>query len=265
MKKILLPVVLCALLISVFAHEYILIAEKYKLQKGDTLKMHLFVADGFNIEGERPIQSAITTKFQLISENGTINLLAATKNETLPVVSRKVDFEGLGLLHMERDYARIALPTIKFMQYLKEDHIENITIKKDPSKKLQREKYRRYIKALVQSGNVDKDTLYKTVTGQYFEILLLQNPYKLHIGDYLKVQLLFMGKPLADKTLTARNRTGSAPSIVSTSRTDRNGICSFKLSRKGDWFVHATHMIPCADLADCDWESFWASYSFGME
>ena len=55
------------------------------------------------------------------------------------------------------------------MQFLKEDHIENITIKKDPSKKLQREKYRRYIKALVQSANVDNDTLYKTVTGQQFE------------------------------------------------------------------------------------------------
>ena len=95
--------------------------------------------------------------------------------------------------------------------------------------------------------------------------LLLQNPYKPGIGDQLKVQLFFMGKPLADKTLTARNRTGSAPSIVSTSKTDGNGVGSFNLSRKGDWFIHATHMIPCADLADCDWESFWAPYNFGME
>lgn len=55
------------------------------------------------------------------------------------------------------------------MQFLKEDHIENITVKKDPLKKLKREKYRRYIKALVQSANVDNDTLYKTVTGQQFE------------------------------------------------------------------------------------------------
>ncbi len=43
-----------------FAHEYILIAEKYSLEKGDTLEMHLFVADGFNIELERQMQSKMT-------------------------------------------------------------------------------------------------------------------------------------------------------------------------------------------------------------
>ena len=67
------------------------------------------------------------------------------------------------------------MPAIEFMQFLKEDHIENITVKKDPLKKLKREKYRRYIKALVQSGNVDNDTLYKTVSGQQFETFIAKS------------------------------------------------------------------------------------------
>jgi hypothetical protein len=227
--------------------------------------MHLFVADGFNIELERPMQSALTKKFELITVNGITDLLAITKDETLPVVNLKVDFEGSGLLNMVRDYARIALPAGKFLDYLEEDHIENITVKDEGSDKLQRERYTRYIKALVQSGDVYTDTLYKTITGQKFEIVLLQNPYTLLTDSLLKVQLFFMGKPLANKVMAARNRTGSEPAIAITSRTDINGICSFRLSRKGDWFIHATHMIPCPDKADSDWESFWASYSFGME
>ena len=262
MKKLLYTLLFCSLLFSLFAHEYILLAYKYRLQKGDTLEMHLFVADGFNIQMERPLQISITKKFELISENGTTDLLAITKDETLPIINRKVDFDGLGLLHLERDYARITLPTEKFKAYLKEDHIENISV--NNSKKIQRERYTRYIKSLVQSGIKKQDTLYKMIVGQNFEIVLLQNPYLLHIGDILKAKILFNRTPLANKIITARNRIGSEPTVMQTSRTDAMGICSFRLSRKGEWFIHATHMIPCADKADSDWESFWASYSFGM-
>ena len=255
---------LCGLLFSALGHEYILIAYKFKVQKGDTLEMHLFVADGFNVEMERPMQTSITKKFELINENGITDLLATTKDDALPIVNYKVDFEGLGLLHMERDYARNNLPTDKFLDYLKEDHIENIKIKNDPIKKIHTERYTRYIKALVKSGNKKSEAFYKTITGQKFEIILLQNPYSLGKGNLLKVQLLFMGKPLANKILTARHRIGNEPSSSLTSRTNINGICTFKLSRKGDWFIHSTHMIACPDKEDSDWESFWASYSFGI-
>ena len=84
----------------------------------------------------------------------------------------------------------------------------------------------------------------------------------LHEKDLLKVQILFMGKPLGNKIITARNRTGSENPIALTSTTDAHGICSFNMVRKGEWFIHATQMIPCPNKADSDWESFWASYSF---
>ena len=262
MKKALVVISVLCIGMCVFAHEYILLAYKYSVQRGDTLEMHLFVADGFNIQLERPMQTAITKKFELISENGTTDLLAVTKNGSLPVVNYKVDFEGLGLLHMERDYARITLPTKKFLAYLKEDHIENIRVAN--GKAAQRERYLRFIKALVQSGNKPNSQLYKKITGQAFEIVLLQNPYLLHKGSALKAQILFMGKPLPYKTITARNRTGSEAVISLTAKTDGNGMCTFKIPRTGEWFIHATHMIPCTDTEDSDWESFWASYSFAV-
>lgn len=265
MKKMLIIISVLFITLLVFGHEYILLAYKYKVQKGDTLEMHLFVADGFNIQLERPMQSVITKKFELITIQGITNLLAETKDQTLPIVNRKVDFDGLGLLHLERDYARISLPTDKFLAYLKEDHIENITVKKDDEKKLQRERYSRYIKALVQSGKPGNDSLFNKRIGQRFEIVLLQNPYLLHPGSIIKAQVLFMDKPLANKVITARNRTGNENTLFLTSRTDTNGICSFNLPRKGEWFIHATQMIPCPDKTDSDWESFWASYSFEIQ
>lgn len=249
---------------SVFAHEYILIASKYRVYKGDTLEVHLFVADGFNIELERPLQKGINQKFELITSNQTKDLLAAGAEGDLPILNAKVDFEGLGLLHMKRDYARISLENAKFKDYLKEDHIENMVI--DEKKKIQRERYTRYIKSLVQSGKPSSaDQTFKTITGQAYEIVLLDNPYLLKPGATIRAKLLFNGKPLVGKMVTARNRIGGEPASKQLSRTDKNGECRFVINRKGDWFLHSTHMIPCPDTADADWESFWASYSFGIE
>jgi uncharacterized GH25 family protein len=61
------------------------------------------------------------------------------------------------------------------------------------------------------------------------------------------------------------NRKGNESAIVQYSRTDENGICSFKLEREGDWFIHSTHMIESPDKNDADWESFWTTFSFGMK
>lgn len=100
--------------------------------------------------------------------------------------------------------------------------------------------------------------------GHQFEIILLDSPYTLRTGDWIKAKVLFQGKTLTQKIITARNRIGNKPATVAYSRTDDAGICKFKLKRNGDWFIHATHMIPCPDRQDSDWESFWSTYSFGI-
>ncbi|MFD1315125.1 DUF4198 domain-containing protein [Namhaeicola litoreus] len=247
---------------SIFAHEYILIAYNFIVKEGDKLELHLFVADGFNVQIERPVQKSLTRRFELISEKGKTDLLTNAKEGALPILEMDVDFKGLGLIHMERDYSRITLPNDEFITYLQVDNIENISI--DQTKKEQSERYSRYIKALIQSNPKKNDEIYKTVVGHNFEIILLQNPYELGIGDWIQAQVFFMGKPLKNKVITARNRTGNESATFQYARTDENGICSFKLEREGDWFVHATHMIPSPDQNDTDWESFWTSYSFGL-
>lgn len=249
---------------TVLAHEYVLIAYNFIVEKGGKLELHLFVADGFNIELERPVQKRITKNFQLISENGKIDLLPLLKDGALPILEMEVDFEGLGLIHMERDYARITLSNDKFLSYLKGDNIENIKID-DSTKTEQTERYTRYIKTLVQSNPKPNDAIYKIVVGQNFEIVLLDNPYQLKKDDWIRAKVLFMGKPLKDKAITARNRKGNEAAIFQYSRTDQNGICSFKLEREGDWFFHSTHMIESTDKNDTDWESYWTAFSFGMK
>ncbi|MGB3605659.1 MAG: DUF4198 domain-containing protein [Psychroserpens sp.] len=263
MKKSITFLLTLCLFTTVCAHEYVLIAYNYFVKEGEKLELHLFVADGFNIQIERPFQNSITKTFELITENGTTNLLSTSKDGDLPILEMDIDFKGLGLIHMTRDYARITLPNDRFKSYLKGDNIETITID-DSTKTEQSERYTRYIKTLIQSDQKPADDIYKAVVGHNFEIVLLQDPYKLNPGDWMSARVLFMGKPLADKAITARNRIGNESPIFQYARTDVDGICSFKLERAGDWFIHATHMIPSRDKKDADWESFWTTFSFGM-
>jgi len=264
MKKSLIVFILLFMVNTVFSHEYVLIAYHFIVKKGQQLELHLFVADGFNIELERPVQKKITKQFELISENGKTDLLSLSKDGNLPVLEFDVDFKGLGLIHMHRDYAEITLPNSEFTSYLKEDNIENIRIN-DSTQTQQTERYTRYIKTLIQSNPKSNDSIYKKIVGHHFEIVLQQNPYEMKQGDWLSAKVLFMGKPLRNKVITARNRDGNLPVLSQYSRTDNNGMCSFKLEREGDWFLHATHMIAATDQKDIDWESFWTTYSFGFE
>ena len=266
MKKLLIPVLIIYGSLLANAHEYFLSAYHYHVKKGDMLEVHLFVADGLNVQLERPMQHDKTISFELLHKNDRIDLLAATPDKTFPIVERKVDFDGLGLMVLNRNNTPHVMETSKFISYLKEDHLENITVSKANMAKPQRERYSRYIKALVLSGNTNTtDTVYKKVMGQNMEIVLLNNPYLLKKEGLLKVQVFFNGKPLTNKVITARNRKGSLPATEQTSRTDAKGICNFKLGRSGEWLIHATHMIASTETTEADWDSFWASYSFGMD
>ncbi len=195
MKKAITILLMIFSATTVFSHEYVLIAYNYIVKEGERLELHLFVADGFNIELERPVQKSITKKFEMINENGKTDLLKISDDGALPVLDMEADFKGLGLIHMERDYARVTLPNDRFKSYLEADNIENIKID-DSTKTEQSERYTRYIKTLIQSTPKQNDEIYKTVVGHNFEIVLQQNPYELEKGDWIYAQVLFMGNQL---------------------------------------------------------------------
>lgn len=118
-KKILYLPLALFIVINVFAHEYILLASKYIVSKGEKIDLHLFVADGFNIEAERSFQSKIKRKYELISNSGTVDLMQSSIENSVPIKQLTVDYEGLGLINMERNYAFITLDAVKFRSYLK--------------------------------------------------------------------------------------------------------------------------------------------------
>ncbi|MFQ5823383.1 MAG: DUF4198 domain-containing protein [bacterium] len=250
-----------------FSHDYWLLPEKFIISKGDSLIVHLFVGDEFEPELERPLQKYITKRFELLTSHGSFDLLSEFPDSTMPILSKKIEFEGYALLNLERDFAYIELSNSQFSDYLKhEDLLEVEKLREKSGKRSkERERYARFIKSFVKIGEAKESDLYRKILGQKLEIVLLQNPSASKSGDVIEAQILFEGKPLINKIVMAYNKdmTGKVSKIKA--KTDSRGIAKFKLEGEGFWIIRLVHLIPCDNCEKVDWESFWASYSFELQ
>ena len=179
----------------------------------------------------------------------------------MPIYNFSAAAPGNYLLTMERNWSFIKIESKKFEDYLREDGMEYIIgerAKLGEQNKEGHERYSRYLKSLLQVGGKN-DKTYKKNLGMKLEIVPLENPYAKKIGDNLRFQVFFDGKPLADRTVFADNRTAETQKMT----TDKNGKVTMKIDKSGLWLVRLVNMRRCAaDCGEADWESFWTALSF---
>lgn len=249
---------------NAFAHEYWFEPTKFMVAPNEKIPVHLYVGDGLiKDREERPFQPEKTPLFNLISAAKTLELKSSLVDGALPVYNFSAESEGNYLLAMERNWSYIKLEPNKFEDYLKEDGMEYISAERQKlgeSAKEGRERYSRFIKSLFQVGN-KRDNTYKKQLGMKLEIIPLENPYTKKVGDILKFQILFEGKPLTDGTVFADNRDSATQKMV----TDKDGKVSLKIDKSGMWLVRLVNMRRCkTDCGEADWESFWGAITFGI-
>ncbi len=267
MKKIFLSILILLFSLSAFAHEYWFEPDKFFLSPKESTAVHLFVGEALNHDEERVYQLSKTTVFQLLSVGNSLDLKTTVKDEALPIYNFSAEKAGNYLFALERNWSYIKLSPKDFEDYLREDGMEYIIAERaklGESQKEGSERYSRFLKTLLQVG-AEKDATFKKKAGLMLEIVPLENPYSKKIGDNLKFQILFGGKPLKDKTVFADNKDGAEISNQKL-KTDRKGKISVKLDRQGVWLVRLVFMQRCqTDCAEADWESFWGAFSFGMK
>ena len=255
-------VLICWLSAAVFAHEYWFEPEKFILQPNEKTAVHLYVGDGLvKDREERTYQAEKTTAFNLYSAGQTIDLKSSMTEGAMPIYNFSAAKAGNYLLGMERNWSYIKIEPEKFEDYLREDGMEYIIgerAKLGENAKAGRERYSRFIKSLIQVGGRN-DKTYKKKIGLKLEIVPLENPYSKKVGDDLNFQVFFDGKPLAERTVFADNRTSQTQKMT----TDKNGKVTMKIDKSGLWLVRLVNMRRCAaDCGEADWESFWAAFSF---
>jgi uncharacterized GH25 family protein len=248
---------------AALAHDYWLEPETYSAAPGDTVTVRLHVGEDFTSQEERPFQKKMTAKSQLHSAKQVQDL--AGEDGKTPLAKVKLPAAGGHLVALERGVATITLDADKFNKYLEEegqDAVLEQRRKAGEDKSPGRERYTRYLKALVQAGDAHDD-VFKMVLGQRLEIVPQAGPATLEAGGVLPVRVLFEGKPLAGAKVSAHHRTRDKV-VTLTATTSKEGLAEFKLEQAGPWLVRLVHVRRCEKCDDADWESFWAAYTFAL-
>lgn len=257
--------VIVVIAVEALAHEYWIEPAKFSIARGEKTQIKLLLGDGLvkDVE-ERPFQADKTTMFSIFSRRPTVDLRSGLADGATPLYEFTGAEIGNYLFAMERNWSYIVLEPDQFDAYLREDGMEYIIAEREKlgeSKKPGRERYARFLKSLLQVGGRGDDT-YKKKTGLTVELIPQANPYSKKVGELISFQALLDNKPLAGYTVFADNRQTGKRKLL----TDKNGKFTFKLDAPGLWLTRLVFMRRCkVDCGDADWESFWASFSFGID
>ncbi|HEY4122300.1 MAG TPA: DUF4198 domain-containing protein [Byssovorax sp.] len=248
------------------AHDHWLEAEPFWNQTPGREKIYLFVGDA--LEGAQPYvvkSRAHYTRFVVASKAGRRDVLSDMREDATPLaLLTSGQSTGSFVVALDAAPRTLELDAKKFGAYLLEERLIDVLLDRAQKAKEDapgRERYTRYMKAIVQIGD-KPDATPTQALGQELEIVPDTNPYAVPRGAELGVRVLFQGKPLAGRAVTAVNRFRGETSRQ-TVRLDSKGHAAFTLGKPGDWMIRLVHMEPSA-TPDVDWRSYWSNVTFSL-
>lgn len=246
------------------AHEFWMQPQKFFFKPGEQATVSFMVGENFTGEAWDLKRHRIA-RVQHWWNGNNESIAADTLNAPEKKLRITLTAEGTHLVVMQSNNAYLELAADKFNEYLKEDGLDNIQAMREKAGTTgqpSREYYARCAKLLLQCGSRTDDT-YKAIAGMPLEIVPLQNPYAVKPGGELKFQLLFQGKPAPFTLMKVWNRKDGR-SLLQNMYSEKDGTITMRVSNGGDWMVSAVKMIPSPE-AGADWQSYWASYVFGVQ
>lgn len=134
------------------------------------------------------------------------------------------------------------------------------------------EQTRMFGKNIVNVGHESADTAIITKqVGQNLEIVPLDNPANIHVGERFKVRVLFRGEPLPNATLTAtfdgfdnsdRSKTHKTEAQAFSDTTNDKGEVDIIPLRQGFWKANVEHKADFADQSICQKQANYTTLTF---
>jgi len=285
MKHRLLLVLLFVLLTS---HDMYLKLDSYFLEPDTWATIDLF--NGTFEKSENVIARNRMTDVSLVG-NGTrtaVDSTMWTEKDSITTLKFKTGAAGTWVAGVSTRPRNIELSAADFNSYLEHDGVldmlqwrqENGAMEQDAV-----EKYSKHVKTLFQVGDQTSED-WKTILGYPIEFVPLENPYDLHPGHELRVQLLRQGEPLADQLVYVGSvasdhdhdgdhthpeaadhdhEAGESHqhSDAAPLRTDAEGMVRLKLTDEGTWYLRTIHM-ELSEAPGLTHESNWATLTFAV-
>ncbi len=184
--------------------------------------------------------------------------------------------EGTWVAGVSTRPRNIEMTAEKFNEYLKHDGVLDMLTWREENNALDQnaiEKYSKHVKTIFQVGN-KLTTDWQTQLGYPIEFIPLENPYDVHEGHNMPVQLLWQGKPLANQLVYVGSKTENHSQEHSHEaseehhhdnltkyRTDAEGKFKFPIAHKGIWYLRTIY-LTASEEEGLTHESNWATLTF---
>ena len=250
------------------AHDMFLKAESYFVPVGGAVRIH--VLNGTFSKSENSVTRDRVRDLSIVNQSNMTTPLdrggwadtGDTSVVTLAVGESGTYVIGASILPLE-----IPLEAKDFNAYLAADGIPDILAARKRDGELDkpaRERYSKHVKAVIQVGST-RTAGFSAELGYPAELVPVNNPYTLSLGGTLRVRAVVEGEPVANQFVVSGGRTPSGARIAQqTVRTDRDGIARIRIGSRGVWYVKFIHMEKAAADTTIDYESKWATLTFGV-
>ena len=263
-KKIVIPILLFVSIALISAREFWLQPVKFVYKSGEKLVMNFkagenFIGEPWDLK-KNQIESLVL--HHMSTSSSILDSIKGDPNNNLILTLRA---EGSYLLSMQTQNEVNEWEAENFNSFLKENGLDEIIDRRAKTNTLAsptKEYYSGYSKLLVQVGE-KKDDTHKKVNNFPVEILPLENPYGLKIGDPIHFKILFDGKPVFGVRVKVWNRFDNRTTIQNI-YTEKDGTLETRVSSPGPWMVSVVRMVP-SKQAGADWQSYRGSLVFGIE
>ncbi len=253
------------------AHEFWLSASSYRAPMNKTVAISASTGEGFR--GEPRLYAHSQTAELALHTNRRTDLmpLAAEADSNFAMVAAPDD-SGMVISFLSQ-FNVLTLPAAKFNAYLVSDGLDEVVrsrLDRGHHHRDGNERYRRCAKTWIEGRPGLAGRACRPI-GLPFEIIPLTDPGA--VGP-ISIRLLFEGRPAPGRLVLAwrgpldRNGGGfrgadrDSTETVTQVRTNAQGEATLQLTGPGEWMISALIMIPSRE-ADADWESYWASLTFG--
>jgi uncharacterized GH25 family protein len=127
-------------------------------------------------------------------------------------------------------------------------------------------RYAQHGKALINVGKVDGNP-FMTQLGHVLEIIPLNNPNLIKLGDTIEVRVLLEGKPAPDIEIEAASLFGISDTTIQTATDTKGEAAVTTAGHHGPWIIKAIFRTPAPDdlKAKCQELFYSATLTFAVQ
>lgn len=263
MKKYFFTIFSLLTALSIIAHEFWLQPDRFILKPGQSVNIRFWVGENFVGENWAGNNKKIKT-LSLNTQKETKDITASLSGATGDSLKLSITEEGTAMLLYNSTNSFILLQAIKFNEYLKEDGLQNAIDYRTTNHENDsagREFYQRSVKTILQAGEkMTRNILNQTALP--LDIVPLQNPYSITAKDSLHFKIFFNKELFAHQLIKIWHRVNNKTTATQI-LTNSAGEIAIKNNRSGKWMVSTVKMIRLQNEEKADWQSYWASCTWG--